>query len=79
MTWHNREKDWYNAERRFIFAADTAKSRSRWLKHFILVTGYMTMMTLVIVCIRWFQVDDSSWHFTSIFGYYATAALLVIT
>ena len=21
MTWKNREKDWYNAERRFIFAA----------------------------------------------------------
>jgi Fe-S oxidoreductase len=37
------------------------------------------MMTLVIVCIRWFQVDDSSWHFTSIFGYYATGVLLVIT
>ena len=53
--------------------------RSRWLKHFILVTGYMTMMTLIIVCIRWFQVDDSSWHFTSIFGYYATAVLLYLT
>lgn len=23
MQWHNREKDWYNAERRFIFAAPT--------------------------------------------------------
>ena len=55
------------------------EDRSRWLKHFILVTGYMTMMTLIIVCIRWFQVDDTSWHFTSIFGYYATGALLVIT
>jgi Fe-S oxidoreductase len=53
--------------------------RSRWLKHFLLVTGYMTMMTLVIVFIRWFQVDDSSWHFTSIFGYYATGVLLAIT
>lgn len=55
------------------------EDRRRWLKHFILVTGYMTMMTLVIVFIRWFQVDDSSWHFTSIFGYYATGVLLVIT
>jgi len=53
--------------------------RSRWIKHLILVSGYLTMMTLVIVFIRWFQVDDSSWHFTSIFGYYATAVLLVIT
>ena len=55
------------------------EDRSRWLKHFILVSGYLTMMTLVIVFIRWFQVDDSSWHFTSIFGYYATGVLLVIT
>jgi ferredoxin len=55
------------------------EDRSRWFKHFLLVTGYMTMMTLVIVCIRWFQVDDSSWHFTSIFGYYATGVLLAIT
>jgi Fe-S oxidoreductase len=53
--------------------------RRRWLKHFLLVSGYMTMMTLVIVFIRWFQVDDSSWHFTSIFGYYATGVLLAIT
>ena len=58
---------------------ECGEDRTRWLKHFILVTGYMTMMTLIIVCIRWFQVDDSSWHFTSIFGYYATAVLLYIT
>lgn len=58
---------------------ECGEDRSRWLKHFILVTGYMTMMTMVIVFIRWFQVDDRSWHFTSIFGYYATAVLLVIT
>jgi Fe-S oxidoreductase len=58
---------------------ECGEDRSRWLKHFILVTGYMTMMTLVIGFIRWFQVDDSSWHFTSIFGYYATGVLLYIT
>jgi len=58
---------------------ECGEDRSRWLKHFILVTGYMTMMTLVIVFIRWLQVDDSTWHFTSIFGYYATGVLLYIT
>lgn len=58
---------------------ECGEDRSRWLKHFILVTGYMTMMTLIIGCIRWFQIDDSSWHFTSIFGYYATGVLLYIT
>ena len=55
------------------------EDRSRWLKHLILVSGYLTMMTLIIVCIRWFQVDDTSWNFTSIFGYYATAVLLILT
>lgn len=58
---------------------ECGEDHSRWLKHLILVTGYLTMMTLVIVFIRWFQVDDSSWHFTSLFGYYATGVLLVIT
>jgi quinone-modifying oxidoreductase subunit QmoC len=53
--------------------------KSRWLKHFILVSGYLTMMTLIIIFIRWFQVDDRSWHFSSIFGYYATGALLFVT
>ena len=31
MTWHNREKDWYNAERRFIFAVPNERQRSKWL------------------------------------------------
>ncbi|HIJ56820.1 MAG TPA: 4Fe-4S dicluster domain-containing protein [Deltaproteobacteria bacterium] len=58
---------------------ECGEDRGRWQKHFILVTGYLTMMTLVIVFIRWFQVDDSNWHFTSIFGYYATGVLLIMT
>jgi len=58
---------------------ECGEDRSRWIKHLLLVTGYLTMMSLIIVFIRWFQVDDSSWHFTSIFGYYATAVLLMIT
>lgn len=32
MTWHNRELDWYNAERRFIFAAPDGTQRSKWIK-----------------------------------------------
>ena len=31
MQWKNREKDWYNAERRFIFATKTEQQRQRWL------------------------------------------------
>jgi quinone-modifying oxidoreductase, subunit QmoC len=58
---------------------ECGEDRSRWLKHFLLVSGYMTMMTLIIVFIRWFQVDDSSWHFSSLFGYYATGVILYVT
>jgi Fe-S oxidoreductase/predicted membrane channel-forming protein YqfA (hemolysin III family) len=54
-------------------------NNSRWVKHLILVSGYLTMMLLVIVFIRWFQVDDDSWHFTSIFGYYATGVIMFMT
>ncbi len=58
---------------------ECGEDKSRWLKHFLLVSGYMTMMTLIIIFIRWFQVDDSSWHFSSLFGYYATAVIMFIT
>lgn len=58
---------------------DCGADKSRWLKHFLLVSGYLTMLTLIIVFLRWFQVDDSSWHFSSLFGYYATGVLLYMT
>jgi quinone-modifying oxidoreductase subunit QmoC len=58
---------------------ECGEDRGRWLKHFLLVTGYVTMMTLIIVLIRWFQVDDTSWHVSSLFGYYATAMILFVT
>ena len=32
MMWKNREKDWYNAERRFIFAASTKDARNEWIE-----------------------------------------------
>jgi Fe-S oxidoreductase len=58
---------------------ECGEDKSRWLKHFLLVSGYLTMLTLIIVFLRWFQVDDSSWHFSSLFGYYATGVLLFVT
>jgi len=30
-TWQNREIDWYNAERRFIFATKNKKQRDKWI------------------------------------------------
>jgi len=55
--------------------------KTRWLKHFLLVTGYVTMMVLVIVFLRWFQTDTvvPFYHPTRLFGYYATAALLYVS
>ncbi|MBN2430111.1 MAG: 4Fe-4S dicluster domain-containing protein [Acidobacteria bacterium] len=50
-----------------------------WIRHIFLVTGYATMFLLVVVFLQDFQVNDSSVHFTSYFGYYATAALLFVT
>ncbi len=32
--WSIRSNDWYNSERRIIFAARTKKERSKWLKFF---------------------------------------------
>lgn len=54
---------------------------TRWLKHFLLVSGYVTMMVLVIVFLRRFQTDEivPFHHPTRLFGYYATAVLLYVT
>lgn len=53
----------------------------RWLKHFLLVTGYATMFILIVVFLRWFQTDEirSFWHPSRLLGYYATFVLLYIT
>ena len=52
-------------------------SKLHWLKHFMLVTGYATMLLLILVLLRWFQTDG--WNWTSILGYYATAVLLYVS
>ncbi|MCI4398591.1 MAG: 4Fe-4S dicluster domain-containing protein [Acidobacteria bacterium] len=55
-----------------------AKENSRWLTHLILVSGYLTMLTLIVVFLRWFQTDVvyPFYHPQRLLGYYATAALL---
>ena len=35
MLWKNRERDWYNAERRFIFATKNPKRRNKWIEEVI--------------------------------------------
>jgi ferredoxin len=50
-----------------------------WLRHLLLVTGYGTMFALVVGFLYWFQVEDASFHWTSLPGYYATVVLLGAT
>ena len=73
--------------RTFVTHFSTQKSwrecttgRTRWLEHLFLVSGYVTMMLLVIVFLRWFQTDEvfPFYHPTRILGYYATAVLLYV-
>ncbi|NLI45609.1 MAG: 4Fe-4S ferredoxin [Acidobacteria bacterium] len=54
-------------------------TRLKWLQHFLLVTGYGTMLLLVVLLLPIFQVDRAEFHWTSIPGYYATLMLLAVT
>jgi ferredoxin len=54
-------------------------NKLRWIKHLFLVTGYVTIFSLVVVFIDFFQVDDTRWDITSLIGYYSTVALLFVT
>lgn len=54
-------------------------STKHWLRHLLLVTGYGTMFALVVVFLYWFQVEDASFHWTSLLGYYSTVVLLGAT
>jgi len=55
--------------------------RKRWRRHFLLVTGYVSMLILIIGLLRWFQTDGvpSWWDPLHLIGYYATAVLLWAT
>jgi ferredoxin len=55
------------------------QSPTRWSKHVLLVSGYLTMMLLVIVLLRWFQTNGSAWRPIDLLGYYATVVLLLFT
>ena len=50
-----------------------------WLRHLVVVTSYGTMFLLVVVFLYWFQVEDTSFHWTSLLGYYATLGLMGAT
>lgn len=50
----------------------------RWLKHLLLVSGYVTMLVLVVALLGWFQTDAiyPLYHPQRWLGYYATAVLI---
>jgi ferredoxin len=54
-------------------------STKHWLRHLLLVTAYGTMFALVVVFLYWFQVEDTSFHWTSLLGYYSTLVLMGAT
>ncbi len=50
-----------------------------WIRHIFLVTGYGTMFVLVVIFLPIFQIEDTSFHWTSLFGYYGTLVLLAVS
>lgn len=57
---------------------DCSEDRSRWFKHLLLVSGYVTMLVLVLGLLWWFQTDNlyPIWHPQRWLGYYATVVLI---
>jgi hypothetical protein len=55
-----------------------SQDHSRWLKHFLLVSGYVTMLVLVLGLLWWFQTDEiyPLYHPQRWLGYYATIVLI---
>jgi len=51
---------------------------SQWLQHLVLVSGYLTMLVLVVGLLGWFQTDEiyPLYHPQRWLGYYATVALV---
>ena len=52
---------------------------SRWLKHLLLMTGYVTMLVLIVPLLWWFQTDEiyPLYHPQRWLGYYATIILIL--
>jgi ferredoxin len=57
---------------------DCGTDRRRWLNHLLLVSGYVTMLVLVLGLLWWFQTDNlyPLYHPQRWLGYYATIVLI---
>ena len=54
-------------------------ARLKWFMHFLLVTGYGTMLLLVVAFLPWFQRENAEFHWTALLGYYGTLTILGVT
>jgi ferredoxin len=54
------------------------ENKRHWRSHLILVSGYVLMLILIVVFLRWFQTDNiyPIYHPQRWLGYYATIALI---
>jgi hypothetical protein len=57
---------------------DCDPDHRRWFKHLLLVSGYVTMLVLVLALLWWFQTDNiyPIYHPQRWLGYYATIVLI---
>jgi ferredoxin len=57
---------------------DCGEDRRRWKHHILLVSGYLTMLVLVMGLLWWFQTDEiyPLYHPQRWLGYYATIVLI---
>lgn len=67
------QKQWRKCE------TEKPQAPRRWMIHLLLVSGYVTMLTLIVGLLWWFQTDNiyPLWHPQRWLGYYATAALAI--
>lgn len=59
-------------------SCDDAAAELRWRKHLFLVSGYVTMLALIVVFLWWFQTDEiyPIYHPQRWLGYYVTIVLI---
>jgi quinone-modifying oxidoreductase subunit QmoC len=57
---------------------ECGKDRTHWFKHLLLISGYGTMLVLIVGLLWWFQTDNlyPIYHPQRWLGYYATIVLL---
>jgi quinone-modifying oxidoreductase subunit QmoC len=55
------------------------KDRSYWLFHWLLMSGYTIMFSMIVLFLRWFQTDKIHpfYHPQRLLGYYATFGILL--